>query len=364
MPVDPREITRHGNRSSRGRIILATQRRDVAHVGVSYRYSLLFALVGCIPQPGYTSQDYAAAQANAQANANAQVDASMVARIDQARAGAKSGAPNEAWKFAKEVENAFATGTIPRKLDGAALTEEAVGYLDAAAKVEPGQMLAEKGSLLIVAGRKDEGIAALEASFAKPNLWPVAKLLENYAETKPAQVAVVCKKARPVVKSDDERYALLDQCNHWGKGLTWATKADVAFYEEQRAEEERQAAAENAAWREKQDREREQMYASFSKPQTQSPSSSSSSGSSAPSGPVSVTIRSSCGSTVRVFYGDKPKFGSGTTSSISSNSVQSHSFRVGDMMWVVDDHDNGLGSVTISSNTRELTVGCGGISAR
>jgi hypothetical protein len=226
-------------------------------------------------------------------------------------------------------------------------------------------MLAEKGSLLITAGRKDEGITALEASFAKPNLWPVAKLLEHYAESKPAQVAVVCKKARPVVKSDDERYALLDQCNHWGRGLTWATKADVAFYEQQRAEEERQAEAENAAWREKQDREREQMYASFSKPQTQSSSSSSSSSSSASnSGPVSVTIRSRCGSTVRVFYGDKPKFGSGTTSSISSNSVQSHSFRAGDMMWVIDDHDKGLGSVTISSGTRELEVNCGGISAR
>lgn len=337
----------------------------MAHVGVSYRYSLLFALVGCIPQAGYNSQDYAAAQANAQANANAQVDATMVARIDQARAGAKSGAPNDAWKFAKEVENAFSSGTIPRKLDGAALTEEAVGYLDAAAKHEPGQMLAEKGSLLITAGRKDEGVAALEASFAKPNLWPVAKLLESYAEGKPAQVAVVCKKARPIVKSDDERYALLDQCNHWGKGLAWATKADVAFYEQQRAEEERQAEADNAAWREKQDREREQMYASFSKPQTQSSSSSSSSSSSASnSGPVSVTIRSRCGSTVRVFYGDKPKFGSGTTSSISSNSVQSHSFRAGDMMWVIDDHDNGLGSVTISSGTRELEVNCGGISAR
>lgn len=332
---------------------------------MSYRYSLLFALVGCIPTAGYNSQDYAAAQANAQANANAQVDATMVARIDQARAGAKTGGTKEAWTFAKEVENCYSAGTITRgKLDGAAITEEAIGYLDAAAKLEPGQMLAEKGSLLIVAGRKDEGIAALEASFAKPNLWPVARLLEAYAEAKPAQISVVCKKARPVVKSDDERYALLDQCMHWGKGLTWASKADVAFYEQERAEAERQAEAENAAWREKQDREREEMYASFSKPDQNRSSSSSSSSSSASSGPVSVTIRSSCGSTVRVFYGDKPKFGSGTTSSISSNSVQSHSFRVGDMMWVIDDHDNGMGSVSISSNTRELEVSCGGISAR
>jgi hypothetical protein len=327
---------------------------------VSHRFALVFALAGCLPAATYNPPDYAAAQADA----NAQVDATMIARIDQARAGAKAGAPNEAWKFAKEVENAYATGTIGRgKLDGAALTDEAVGYLDAAAKLEPGQMLAEKGSLLITAGREADGIAALEASFAKPNLWPVAKLLEHYAKVQPAQITVVCKKARPVVKSDEERYALLDQCMHWGKGLTWASKADVAFYETTREEEQRQADADNAAWREKQDREREQMHASFSKPQQQS-SSQSSSSSSAPAGPVSVTIRSRCGSTVRVFYGDKPKFGSGTTSSISSNSVQSRSFRAGDMMWIVDEHDNGVSSTSISQGMREIEVGCSGLQAR
>jgi hypothetical protein len=80
---------------------------------------------------------------------------------------------------------------------------------------------------------------------------------------------------------------------------------------------------------------------------------------------VSVTIRSSCGKTVSVFYGDKPKFGSGTTSSISSNSVQSKTFQVGDMMWVLDDSGNGAGSVTISSGTRniEITSSCSGMSS-
>lgn len=86
----------------------------------------------------------------------------------------------------------------------------------------------------------------------------------------------------------------------------------------------------------------------------------------APAGPVSVTIRSSCGQTVKVFYGDKPKFGSGTYSTISSNSVQSHSFREGEQFWIVDDSENGVSSATISSGTRELEIGssCSGISAR
>lgn len=315
-----------------------------------------------MPAPAtYGSPDYAAAQANA----NAQVDATMIARIDQARAAAKTGGAKEAWTFAKEVENTYHTGMVTRgKVDGPALTDEAVGYLEAAAKAEPGQMFAAKGSLLLIAGRKDDGVAALEASFAKPNLWPVAKLLEVYAETKPREIPVVCKKARAVVKGDDERLAVLDQCMHWGKDLAWASSADVAFYQAAREEDERKAAQDNAAWRQKQDADREKMYASFSKPDNNSQRSDrTATTGSASSGPVSVTIRSRCGNTVHVFYGDKPKYGSGTSSTISSNSVQSHSFRVGDQMWIVDDHENGVSNVQISSSMRELELSCTGISA-
>ncbi|MDB4993433.1 MAG: hypothetical protein JWM74_865 [Myxococcaceae bacterium] len=72
---------------------------------------------------------------------------------------------------------------------------------------------------------------------------------------------------------------------------------------------------------------------------------------------VSVTVRSQCSKTVRVFFGQKPKFGSGRTSSVSSNSVSSESFNTGDMMWIVDESDNGLASTTVSSSTHEITVG-------
>jgi hypothetical protein len=89
-------------------------------------------------------------------------------------------------------------------------------------------------------------------------------------------------------------------------------------------------------------------------------------GAPAPAGPTSVTIRSSCSQTVRVFYGDKPKFGSGTTSSISSNSVNSHSFMDGDMFWIVDDSDNGVDSVTLGPGIREILINsdCRSISTR
>jgi hypothetical protein len=83
-------------------------------------------------------------------------------------------------------------------------------------------------------------------------------------------------------------------------------------------------------------------------------------------GPVSVTIRSSCPQTVRVFYGDKPKYGSGTTSSISSNSVNSHTFQPGDMFWIVDESDNGVDSVTVGPgiNTIEIGSSCTSMSTR
>jgi len=88
----------------------------------------------------------------------------------------------------------------------------------------------------------------------------------------------------------------------------------------------------------------------------------------APAAPqtASVTIRSACPRTAKVFYGDKPGFSSGTQSSISSNSVQSKTFRVGDQMWVTDDSGKGLDSVTIDASTRqiEITSSCSGLSSR
>jgi hypothetical protein len=102
-----------------------------------------------------------------------------------------------------------------------------------------------------------------------------------------------------------------------------------------------------------------------------SPTMASSPRSSAPAAPaapttVSVTIRSSCSKTAKVFYGDKPGFSSGTQSSISSNSVQSKTFRVGDQMWVTDDSGKALDSVRVDSGTRNIEIlsSCSSISSR
>ena len=101
-----------------------------------------------------------------------------------------------------------------------------------------------------------------------------------------------------------------------------------------------------------------------------------SSGVSAPSAtraqgaPVSTTveIHSDCGKTVPVFYGDKPKFGSGTKSSVSSNSTSSQG-RNSDgtlTVWIIDDQENGVASVRVTPGTKrvEIDSSCKRITAR
>ncbi len=82
--------------------------------------------------------------------------------------------------------------------------------------------------------------------------------------------------------------------------------------------------------------------------------------------PVSVTLRNSCKQTVKVFFGDKPKFGSGRYSSMSSNSLTSATFQPGDMLWIVDDGQNGLSAVTVAEGMREIEIleGCTGMRTR
>jgi hypothetical protein len=78
----------------------------------------------------------------------------------------------------------------------------------------------------------------------------------------------------------------------------------------------------------------------------------------APSEPttVSVTLRNSCSKTVKVFFGDKPKFGSGRYSSLSSNSRTNQTFKPGDQLWIVDDGQNGVESVKVEAGMKEIEV--------
>ena len=105
-----------------------------------------------------------------------------------------------------------------------------------------------------------------------------------------------------------------------------------------------------------------------SAPPPSSDASEPSSTSSPPAGPttVSITMRNACPQTVNLFFGEKPKFGSGTYSTIGTNTVTSKSMRPGEMIWIVDESQNGISSVTIeaSTGTVEVTSDCSAFSVR
>ena len=79
------------------------------------------------------------------------------------------------------------------------------------------------------------------------------------------------------------------------------------------------------------------------------PPGSSSSSSSAPAAPqvISVSLHNDCPNTVKLFLGEKPKFGSGTNTSLGSNTTTSYQMKPGDMIWITDDSENGLSSTSI-----------------
>ena len=78
-------------------------------------------------------------------------------------------------------------------------------------------------------------------------------------------------------------------------------------------------------------------------------SSSSGNAASAPAAPqvVSVTLHNDCPNTVKLFLGEKPKFGSGTNTTLGSNTTTSYQMKPGDMIWITDDSENGVSSTSI-----------------
>jgi hypothetical protein len=144
----------------------------------------------------------------------------------------------------------------------------------------------------------------------------------------------------------------LNPADSLAAALPWATAEEIARYEASAAQAQ---AEQDAYWAEK-DAEREAEAAASQ------PSSSSSSSSSTASSGGSPQLKNNCSQTVKLFYGDKPKFGSGRYSSIGSNTSTSSGLRPGDMLWIVDDAQNGISSVTVSAGMQriEITQSCTG----
>lgn len=336
---------------------------------------LLLAPAGCgifVPRTDYSAEAQAAV-----AQAKTSADDRVSADLDKARLAAVSdpGAVDPARVFAQHVAGAYELGVIERKeLDGEGLLREAGQALDKAGAAHADQ-LAElefsRGAMLLSAKKTEPAVDALRASMkAKPSPRACVALiaeLDKQGDPK-KEIVPACKAALPNVASDETRFALLDGClrhTHAGSadsGLAWAGPGAAAFYRDYQAKldaEERARRAEDE--RRRQEQLEEMRRASAASASGGSASRTSSGGGTPGASGWSLELKNNCAKTVRLFLGQKPKFGSGTSTTLGSNTISSYSGRDGDMIWIVDEHDNGLSSLSPSGRQRmQITSSCSG----
>jgi hypothetical protein len=207
-------------------------------------------------------------------------------------------------------------------------------------------------------------------------VWVTDAFLIEQVETKGGREATqqMCRAALDLIIADDKRdkprqYYVMQVClstrSDWEADLAQWTKAnDTKEFRKAYAPYHAERAVEIAAAQRELDARRQAEAEALwgSKSDDADDGGSSSSGSSA--GPVSVTLRNSCSSGVKLFYGDNPEFGSGRTDSLSGNSRTSKQLQAGQKVWLVDDRKQGIASATVSSSTREVEVTCSGINLR
>ncbi|MDI1450979.1 hypothetical protein [Polyangium sp. 6x1] len=350
------------------------------------RFSLLTAAAlaaissaGCFnPYAGLF--DPAAMQAQQQqvmADAQAQNDAQILAQLEESRAAVKAspGDMNAARLLAQRVGACFVLGIVDRKkLDGEAALAEVDAALEEATKKNPDQKaeaLASKGILFIHAKRNADAMTTLEASMAaRPTVFACVPLLKELDDAgRSGEVVGHCKKARPAARDDEERFALLDSClqhSHGApaeKGLAWAGQADVDFYNQKTNEIVQQ----KAAYRAEQEAHSAQMRADFDASRARADQERAARAGGASSGgggsTYSLRLHNSCSRTVKLFFGDNPKFGSGTRTSLGSNTTSSYSGGGPKTVWIVDDRDQGISSFVASgSQSMQITSSCSGFS--
>lgn len=329
---------------------------------------------GLMSPAGPSPQSYQAAMRDAQK----QNDDAQVARLDQARQKVKAnpGSAQDARMLAQEVLAAHELGVVERAgLDSDALVKEATDALDAADVTKPetkAEVLFSKGALLLGVKKTDEGVAALRESMdAKASPRACVLLigeLDKQGDPK-KEIIPLCKKAVPNAASDETRYAVLDSClkhSHGTSvddGLKWAGKDQIAFYKEYSRKIEEENAAHRREEEERSARMRAEMDESRRRDDEMRRQQQSQGQSSGPSGPSrwSLTLHNDCRSTVKLFFGQKPKWGSGTYTTLGGNNTTSYSGNAGDMIWIVDDSQNGVSSLSPSGNQRmKITASCSG----
>lgn len=141
--------------------------------------------------------------------------------------------------------------------------EEALAMLDSAAESQPQAaptLVAWKGLLFIDIDRLEEGWAAFNQSMKlKPNMLAAQNLVQIYGvANKPTKVGEICARTTRHISAPDERYQFIKHCMEntnaldENGALSWASRADRAFFqaERQRRRNEAAASAQAAAERE------------------------------------------------------------------------------------------------------------------
>jgi hypothetical protein len=71
----------------------------------------------------------------------------------------------------------------------------------------------------------------------------------------------------------------------------------------------------------------------------------------------SVTLHNSCSQTVKLFIGDgEPPFGSGTYTSIGSNTIQSQSGSLPEAIWIIDDSQRPISAYTPRPGSQDIEI--------
>jgi len=77
----------------------------------------------------------------------------------------------------------------------------------------------------------------------------------------------------------------------------------------------------------------------------------------------SLRLHNSCSKPVLLFFGDKPKFGSGRKERLGTNNTTSYSGGAPQTVWIIDESENGLSSFVASgSQSMQITSSCTGFS--
>ena len=228
-------------------------RLHLCHIGTIAVAILGLGLPGCSHQ---AASDSTPGQAGAGTPSNDQKIVDLMEKM-RARALKAPGGKVEASDFAYNVAQLYIQGVTKRRQISPGLVDEAVKCLDDAKAANPdgaADLLARKGELLLAAEQTKAGVGALRASIAdRPNLRAFKPLIKHYQEQKlTADAERLCKRSLPAMRSDYNRYVVLDECLQASgaakpeEGLKWAGSKEIGFYKARKRELESLNAAAKA----------------------------------------------------------------------------------------------------------------------